>query len=428
MFDSRMSRLRFLGLAGGALLTPIGAKHAAGWTPPKRAMSRAGRPAAVTGTITVWAQGAEGEGLPALLEEFEAENPEVSVNVEAIPWDAAHNKYQTAIAGGATPDVAQMGTTWMGDFADAFDPTPSDLDSSVFFPGSVASTEVNGTSVGVPWYVDTRVIYYRTDLAEQAGFTEFPTNWDDFKAMAAAMQTEAGAEYGIRLPAGSADSFQSMLPFAWSNGVELMNEDRTEWTLNTPEMVEAMEYYQSFFTEGIANKNPATGAGAAESAFVDGSQPMMIEGPFMIGALAEAGGAEFAGQYAVATMPKKLSATSFVGGSDLVVFKSSSNREAAWALVRWLSQPDVQVKWYAATGDLPAVQAAWEDPTLADDDKVAVFGEQLTDTKSPPAIVTWTQVSAEGDRQLERIVKADKDPTEAMEDLQEEADSIGTEG
>ena len=42
--------------------------------------------------------------------------------------------------------------------------------------------------------------------------------------------------------------------------------------------------------------------------------------------------------------------------------------------------------------------------------------------------MTWTQVSAEGDRQLERIVKADKDPTEAMEDLQEEADSIGTEG
>jgi multiple sugar transport system substrate-binding protein len=59
---------------------------------------------------------------------------------------------------------------------------------------------------------------------------------------------------------------------------------------------------------------------------------------------------------------------------------------------------------------------------------VAVFGEQLNDTNSPPAIVTWTQVSAEGDRQLERIVKADKDPAEAMEDLQEEADSIGTEG
>ena len=81
-------------------------------------------PDPASGTITLWAQGSEGEALPALLKEFEAENPGVKVNVTAIPWDAALSKYQTAIAGGTTPDVAQMGTTWMGDFADSFDATP----------------------------------------------------------------------------------------------------------------------------------------------------------------------------------------------------------------------------------------------------------------------------------------------------------------
>lgn len=379
-----------------------------------------------TGALTVWAQGAEGEKLPALLAEFTAANPGVTVDVTAVPWDAALSKYQTAIAGGQTPDVAQMGTTWMGDFADAFDPTPSSIDTAGFFPGSVKSTQVNGTTYGVPWYVDTRVVYYRTDLAAQAGYDTFPTNWDDFKAMAKALQTEAGAQWGLQLLAGVDGSFQGSLPFAWSNGAQLMNADSTAWTLNTPEWVEAFQYYQSFFTDGIANPNPPITAGTAEASFVDGSAPMLIDGPFMIGALEDAGGAGFAEKYAVATLPKKQSATSFVGGSDLVVFKNSPNRDAAWKLVQWLTQPETQVKWYQATGDLPSVQAAWEDPALAADPKLTVFGSQLEDTNAPPSVPTWTQIAAAGDTQLEQMVKSGKEPAGALEELQASAESIGT--
>ena len=379
-----------------------------------------------TGNLTVWAQGAEGENLPALLEEFEAANPGVTVDVTPIPWDAAHNKYQTAIAGGQTPDIAQMGTTWMGDFADAFDRAPAEFENAGFFAGSVKSSDVNGSTVGVPWYVDTRVVFYRTDLAEQAGYSTFPTTHDDFKAMAKAMQEKAGATWGIQLLAGGADSFQSALPFGWSSGAELMDDGSTTWTLDTPEWNKALSYYQSFFTEGIANPTPNSGAGAAESAFVDGSAPMMMSGPYNIGNLAKAGGADFASKYAVATLPADTSATSFVGGSNLVVFKDSPNREAAWKLVQWLSQPATQVKWYQATGDLPAVETAWEDQVLAGDDKLSVFGDQLKATNSPPSVPTWTQVSAAADTQLEQIVKAGKDPAQALKDLQAQADSIGT--
>ena len=411
-------------MAAALALTACGRSEtdsAAGTTEPAATISSG--PA--TGNLTMWAQGAEGEKLPELLKEFEAANPGVTVEVTPIPWDSANNKYQTAIAGGQTPDVAQMGTTWMGDFADAFDPAPAEFADAGFFEGSVKSSEVNGTSVGVPWYVDTRVVFYRTDLAEQAGYSTFPTNYDDFKAMAKAMQTEAGAKWGIQLLAGGNGSFLDSLPFGWSSGGELMDADNAAWTLDSPEWVEAMTYYQSFFTDGIANPAPTTGAGVAESMFVDGSAPMMISGPYNIGNLEKAGGAEFAAKYAVAKVPENKSATSFVGGSNLAVFKDSENRDTAWKLVKWLSQADVQAKWYQMTGDLPAVEAAWEDPSLADDEKLAVFGEQLKDTNSPPSVPTWTQVAAQGDTQLEQIVKTGKDPAQAMKDLQASAQSIG---
>ncbi len=381
-----------------------------------------------TGTITVWAQGAEGAALPAMVKEFEAANPDVKVNVTAIPWDAAHNKYQTAIAGGTTPDVAQLGTTWMADFADALDPTPSEVDTSGMFEGATSATVVEETAVGVPWYVDTRVVYYRTDLAAKAGYSTPPENWDDFKAMAKALQTKAGADWGIALAPGGADSFQSALPFAWSNGASLMNSEGTQWTLDTPELIEALTYYQSFFTEGIADKNLSTAVGAISSEFVSGTTPMFIGSPAEVGQLDQAGGADFSSKYAVMRIPESVSSTSFVGGSDLVVFEKSENRDAAWKLVQWLSQADTQTAFYKSTGDLPSVQSAWDDPSLSEDEKLAVFNAQLSDTKSPPANTGWTEVSAAADTQLERIVKSGTDPAAAMQKLQSTADGIGTGG
>lgn len=421
MIHPKAAKAAAVGLAAALLLTACGRDD-------NGAAKESSTPIAsgpATGTITLWAQGSEGEALPALLKEFEAENPGVTVNVTAIPWTAALSKYQTAIAGGTVPDVAQMGTTWMGDFSPAFEPTPSDIDSSTFFPGSVKSTEVEGTSYGVPWYVETRVVYYRTDLAEKAGIDKAPETWDDFKNLAKALQEKAGAQYGVQMPPGGADSYQATLPFQWSNGAKLLNDDGTKWTLDTPEAAEALKFYSGFFSEGIASKTVATGA-TAETQFVDGSAPMMISGPWHVGLLNKAGGEGFAEKYKVVPMPKAKTATSFVGGSNLVVFKKSKNRDAAWKLVQWLSKPEVQLKWYKATGDLPSQESAWKDPSLSGDSKLAVFGEQLKTTNNPPSVETWTQVAAAADSELEQIVKGGKTPEEALKSLQQTADSLGT--
>ncbi|MEU9115868.1 extracellular solute-binding protein [Streptomyces sp. NPDC048483] len=359
----------------------------------------------VTGTITLWAQGAEGEKLPKLIKGFEAANPGVKVKVTAIPWDAAHAKYQSAIAGGTTPDVAQMGTTWMADFADSFQTVARGIDTGDIFPDAKAAAVVKGDTVGVPWYVDAPVIYYRTDLAKKAGYTSPPKTWPEFKAMAKAMQTKAGAKWGVALRPGGGGSFQTMLPFVFSNGASLMNSSGSKWTLDSPQMAGAMKYYQSFFTEGIADRNLSIAPGAQESAFVKGRTPMLITGGVGISALNQAGGAGFERKYAVMPFPKKQSSTSFVGGSNLVVFRNSEHSAAAWKLVQYLSKAKAQADWYKTTGDLPAVQSAWNEPGLRTDPKLKVFKKQLDSVQAPPANTAWTQVSAAADSQLERIVK-----------------------
>jgi multiple sugar transport system substrate-binding protein len=64
-------------------------------------------------TLRFWAMGAEGENVQQLVREFEHEHPNVDVRVQQIPWTAAHEKLLTAFVGNVTPDLAQLGNTWV---------------------------------------------------------------------------------------------------------------------------------------------------------------------------------------------------------------------------------------------------------------------------------------------------------------------------
>ncbi|MGH8891960.1 MAG: sugar ABC transporter substrate-binding protein [Actinomycetes bacterium] len=378
-----------------------------------------------SGDITVWALGAEGEKLGEIAGDFEAENPDAKVKVTVIPFDAAHDKIATAIAGKQTPDVSLVGTTWLPEFAatGALDPTPTDLiDESRFFEGSWSTTEVDGTSLGAPWYTETRLIYYRTDLAEKAGVTPEP-GWSqaDLKAFTQAMQDKGGAKWGISLQPGGQGSWQTYMPFAWQQGAELVEGE--EFSFDTPPMQEALDYYASFFEEKISPTDLALGA--LETGFINGDIGAFVSGPWHMGILRDQGGAEIEGKWAVAPMPTEESGTSFTGGGDLVVFKDSENRDTAWKFVDFLTQEAQQQKLYELVGSLPAVQSTWESGELASDPLLKAFGDQLQDAKSAPAIATWEQVAAPLDDAVEQVSRGKSDSAEALATAEEKANGIG---
>ena len=377
-----------------------------------------------SGDVTVWAMGAEGESLGQFASQFQEANADVNVDVTPIAWDVAHDKFVTSVAGNETPGAAQMGTTWMGEFAalGALQQTPGSLDASEFFEGAYNTNVVDGTAYGVPWYVETRVLYYRTDLLEQAGITEAPQTWDELKTAARALVEEAGTQRGLALLTGTG-SWQQWLPLFWSAGGEIM-DDQGNFTLDSPAAVEALEYYVSFFEEGLAE--PVAEGFAPEQGFVAGTDPMFFSGPWHMQLIADTGGAEIEGKWDIALQPEKETATSFVGGSNLVVFSSADNPAAAWEFVEYMSEPDVQSRWYSEVGALPAVKSAWETGELASDEKLATFGEQLEDAKAPPAISTWEEIATAIDDEIEKAALGEKSAQEAAASMQQAAESIGT--
>src|ERR1041385_236741 len=155
--------------------------------------------------VVFWAFGAEGEHAARLMPGFERRNPGISVRVQMIPWNAAHEKLLTAFAGRSLPDLCQLGNTWVPEFKtlnaiENLGPwvlKSASVRDSNYFPGIWDTNIVDSTLYGIPWYVDTRVLFYRTDLCARAGYAHPPRSWEEWSDLCRKLKKHSPENYGV---------------------------------------------------------------------------------------------------------------------------------------------------------------------------------------------------------------------------------------
>ncbi len=136
-------------------------------------------------TIKFWAMGAEAEYVTKLVPEFERLNPGIKVKVQQVPWTAAQEKLVTAFASDNTPDACQLGNTWVPQFSalnaiiplDEFIKSSNQINKEKYFAGIWETNVLDNQVFGIPWYMDTRVMFYRKDVFEKAGYKNPPKSW-----------------------------------------------------------------------------------------------------------------------------------------------------------------------------------------------------------------------------------------------------------
>jgi multiple sugar transport system substrate-binding protein len=375
-------------------------------------------------TISVWAMGEEGKKLSELTKKFEDENPGIKVKVQAIPWDTAHDKLLTAVASGKGPDVLQLGTTWVPEFADAgalLDLTPHLEDYPQFkpenyFEGAQSSMKFDDKVIGVPWYVETRLIYYRTDLLEEVGYPNAPATWDELKDAAQKLTSRGEGFYGLDID--QADQITPFI-FAWQNGFEF-DVEKDNLNLDDPKFEEAVAYLNSYFKEGLS---PTTKGMDIIQAFKDGVKPMFFSGPWMVNILKDQA-PDLEGKWSVAVMPTKETNTSSIGGANFTIFHNSKNVEESLKYIQYVTDVDTQLEWLKISNTLPSRVEAWEDPVLAEDEMLATFGEQLKSTKGSPQITQFEKVAQELIATLERVNVGGADLKKELANFEAEVEKI----
>lgn len=345
-------------------------------------------------TLVFWALGREGEAVRAVLGGFVQENPEVRLQVQQIPFTAAHEKLLTAYVGRTTPDLAQIGNTWVAEFValNALEPltpwlsrTPS-LRPEDHFPGIWATNVVDGEVWGIPWYVDTRVLFYRRDLLARAGWQDPPRSWAEWRAAMDAIVQGGVAPYAIYLPT---DEWAQLVILALQAGATLVDEG-AQPRFCEPAFLEALRFYQRIFLDGRAPVLGNAQVGNYYQRFADGFFAMYLTGPWNLGEFRKRMPPHLQDAWGTAPLPapdpQDFPGVSLAGGSSLVVFRASPRKELAVRLIEYLNRPEVQVAFYREVGDLPANRRAWEDPSLSGDPHLAAFRVQLTRVQPLPAL------------------------------------------
>ena len=373
--------------------------------------------------------GTEAEKLPEIAKDFEATYPDAHVTITAVPWDDAPTKITTAIASGQTPDATLLNPSALASYVatGGFASVPSNVvDDSTFDPKALEATKVDGTAYSVPLYVDTRVLFYRKDFAEAAG-VQPPKTWDEWSDFAQALQ-DNGADEGMLLPTGELGfTEQVLVPFLWEAGASLTNDEQTEFTVDSDETAAGLTQYKSFFDAGVASD---TGTyepwGSVEERLASGKIGSVIEGPWMVPTLKDLLGSDYDKKIGVATLPAgPANGASWLDGGQLAVFKDAKNPEGAWKFIQFLSQTDEAAKFSKATGDLPAVSAAWEPAGLTTDPTTAVFSEQLKETEIPPTIPTWNEVANIIAGFGEQVARGATTPEDAASEMQSKLSGVG---
>jgi multiple sugar transport system substrate-binding protein len=371
-----------------------------------------GSPSNERTVVRFWAMGREGEVVSALVPEFEGTHPGIHIVVQDLPWSAAHEKLLTAFAGDATPDICQLGNTWVPEFValkaiDALDArvagSPA-IDPRDYFSGIWDTNVIDDKLYGVPWYVDTRLLFYRRDLLAQAGFATPPRSWSEWVDMLAAIKARAGGNrYGILLPL---NEFEPLLALALQQPQPLLADDGRRGNFESAGFKRALGFYVEMFRRGFAPPVTDTEVSNVWNEFARGYFTFYITGPWNIGEFKRRLPADRQQSWMTAPLPGPDGpGASIAGGSSLVVFAASHVKQAAWQWVEYLSRPDVQRRFHDLTGDLPPRRTAWSEGALAGDIYARAFRDQLDRVKPAPKVPEWERIATELRLVAERAVR-----------------------
>ncbi|AYY12055.1 extracellular solute-binding protein [Actinobacteria bacterium YIM 96077] len=347
-----------------------------------------------SGELTVWIMGGGddpvGTSVGSMADAFEAEHEDVTVNIEYVPWSAGKDHYTNAIVAGEVPDLAESGNTWTPEFAEEGVLAEADLSGTDYVPVLEESAIFDGAAYGYPWYGGSRILLYRTDIFEEAGL-EPPQTWDDMLEVG----EKIAAEFDISPFQVAANNQHYFLPLIWQAGGEIATEEGDSWVpgFDTDAGHQALEYFQTLWEKGWspadAETDDFTSLSLAEE-FANEESAMVVALPWQVTGLVE-DNPDLEGNIGAVLLPEGPggSRDTLAGGSHLVVFEESEQKELAAAFAEFVVAPEQATDFAETTGFFPGTVDEAEATVDEDDWLSPVAAEQFIEHARAYPVAGW---------------------------------------
>lgn len=309
------------------------------------------------------ASGGNEQTLEKMYEAFHEEYPNITVNIETIGFDDYFTQMQTRVAGGTAPDCYELNIENFAAYANkGVLAELTGIDVSGYNATALSAFQVDGKQYGVPGNFSNVVLIYNKDLFDQAG-VDYPNDtwtWDD--AMDACEKISALGDdiYGIFQPI----TFNEFFKVAEQYGGGILNEDKTEFTINSAENIQAAEMMiQKVVDTNVQPTDSQMGGMGDWDLFESGRLGMIPTGIWAFGTFADA--CDF--NWDICVEPGGAKKATHFFSNALVVNGSSDKKEAAATWINWLASSDAASKL--------RIEAGWDLPAISDDTVLAGYLE-----------------------------------------------------
>ncbi|GAA2295981.1 extracellular solute-binding protein [Streptomyces kunmingensis] len=289
---------------------------------------------------------------------FEAAHPDIDVRVQIQEWDGIGEKVTAALASNDAPDVIETGNTQVAQFAqsggllDLTDKVGA-LGGKDWLKGLAEPGAYEGKQYGIPYYAANRVVIYRKDLFEKAGVDAASIKTRD-QWVAATKKLNKGAQQGIYLPG---QNWYTYSGFVWDEGGDLATGSGDKWqgTLDTPEALRAMAFYEKLQALGKGPKDSDEAQPPQAEVMAKGQVAQVISVPGGANVVTQ-NNPDLKAKLGFFPIPGKTAdkpGAVFTGGSDLVIPTVSQHHDAAFTFVKELTGEEWQRKLAVAMSYVP---------------------------------------------------------------------------
>jgi multiple sugar transport system substrate-binding protein len=344
-------------------------------------------------TVTFWQFDT---GKPAIsaytnaIKGFEKKYPNITVNMQIVPWAEQQQKITTAIATGSLPDVSMMGNDVVAQYAAAGNLQPitkyvsqwskeegTDVNADMY-QGDKNYYTYKGQLYGAPVADETRMLYYNKDLFTKAGLDPNapPTTWAELYQDAVALKSTGKVPWSVP-ESNQYVTVQTFMSVYLSYGATLFNQSG-KCGLDTQAFKDALTYYTSFAKHGLASPDSAAATGdTIGNLFNSGGAAMLVSGPGQYIAL-KAANPTLASKIGIAPIPAGPKGTfGFLGGWPLVMWKSSKVPDAAAKWMHYATSPQGALSAIAQTSGILPGRTSLASKTPWNEAPYAAFSKQL---------------------------------------------------
>jgi multiple sugar transport system substrate-binding protein len=366
MFSSNAKRIALAVPVVGALVVGLAACNGA--------PSAGGDDDEVTELTVIAANSPWTEGLKTLAGKYEDETG-IKVNIEAYGNEQLNDTLKVKlnaqssdfdIFGYQVQDVMREFSRngWLTDMTEYVE-ADAEWNWEDFQPAARDAVQLDGVVYGVPVMTERHIVYYRSDLLEQAGITP-PTTLDELEAAAAQLDDPDNGFYGIAMRGARVPLVTQLSSFIYSYGGDFQDADGNA-TIDSPEAIEATEFYgdllKNYGPPGAANM----GWVEASAIFAQGNAAFYLDADSQAYTFLDESNSAVVDSVAFARFPEGPAGSKFynIVPQTVGINAFSTKKDAAWEFIKWVSD-EANTKWLLSEGTVPvARQSAWDDDAAA---------------------------------------------------------------